>query len=282
MIDHYSVKFRQPGPAVDRAAVADCERQLGITFPQPYVAFLLTCNGGSPSPAYLPGEGRPVKRFYSVGEDGIAENCERLRTAHGVPDNFVPIALLGGREAYMLLDCSDPCAGRLLCWSELKYGFRYQNEEFSNVTTLYLGIAELFFKFGPAKNRMDRDGMFCRLFDASATPGRGSRLAAELVAHGYDVNFVLPMHRHPIFPAIDWEVFSVAATLLSLGTRLDHVDPRHPDATIEQQLLEAQTRWTWLLGVSRANRYETGKGMAKRRLDDIEAALEIIRGRSGK
>lgn len=279
-IDHYELKLRHPGKPVDRAEILAVQRELGLTFPQPHIEFLLAGNGGSPSPAYLPypGQATKVERFYSIGDNGLVQTCQRLREDHGLPADFLPIALLDDEESQLIVKCSGEDAGALYGWIELELGFRFEQKEYSNVRRLYFNIAELPLKFGPAANRKDRDGMFCQLYYASSNPTHGGKLATKYVDEGYDINFVLPTFRHPIFGAIDSEAFGVAVTLLALGTRTTHVDPQHENASVQDRLAEAQKHWHALLQVGRENSYDAGKDMATRRLSDIDSALAMIRG----
>jgi hypothetical protein len=279
-IDHYDVVIRRPGKPVDRDAISSVEQELALIFPQPYVDFLLANNGGSPSQAYLPGPGQgggKVERFYSLGDNGLVQTCQRLRADHGLPTEYLPIALVNG-ESPLLVKCSGEEAGSLYCWFDLEEGFRYEDPDYSNVKRLYFDIAELPRKFGPAKNRKDRDGMYFQLYYASSNPRHGGIMAEKFVEEGYDINFVVPTFWHPIFGAINSEVFGVAVTLLKLGTHATHVDSRYENATIEVRLLDAQQHWNMLLEHSRETKYDTGKRMAARHLSDIASALALIRG----
>jgi hypothetical protein len=282
-IDYYDVILRRPGKPVDRDAISSAERKLALTFPQPYVDFLLVNNGGSPSPAYLTGPGQggtKVERFYSIGEvSGLVETCQQYRAEHGLPADFLPIAQFGDQESLLILKCSGAENGALYSWIELEeLGFRHEDPEYSNVKRLYFDIAELPLKFGPAKNRKDRDGMFFQLYYASSNPRHGGVMAEKYVAEGYDINFVVPTFWHPVFGAINSEAFGVAVTLLNLGTDATHVDSRYENATIEDRLVDAQQHWNMLLEHSRETKYDTGMRMATRHLSDIASALAIIRG----
>ncbi len=279
-IDHYTVKLRRPGQPVDRDVIAAAERELAVAFPQPYVDFLLQNNGGAPSPAYLPypGDATKVERFYSIEETGLVHICRQHRAKNGLASTMLPIAELGGGESVLLLECGGDNVGALYFWIKpAKFGFRYDDPDYSNVGRLYFDIAELFLKFGPAKNRKDRDGMFCQLYYSSTNPAHGGKLATKYVEAGYDINFVLPTFGHPIFGAISGDTFGVAVTMLELGTHTTHTDPLREDATIEELLVAEQERWEGLLEVSRANNYDTGKGMATRRLADIASALALVK-----
>jgi hypothetical protein len=156
-----------------------------------------------------------------------------------------------------------------------EFGFRHNDHEYSNVAKLYFTVHELVEKFGPAKNRKDRDGMFCQLYHASSNPARGPRLANEYAADGYDINFVLPSFRHPIFGAIDAEAYGVAAVFLRLGTRTTHVDFLHDNASVTERLFAAQEHWRGVLQVATENKYAEGIGMAKRNVAKIEEAISI-------
>jgi len=278
IIDHYPFKLRRPGSPVDRDTISASEQQLGVSFPQSYVDVMLAHNGGSPSPAYLPhpGGATKVERIYSIGDNGLVETCLQHRVDHGLPDEFIPIAQLAGQDFLLLMECSAEAPGSLYSWFEPNLGFRFRDEEYSNVTQMYFDVAELPQKFGPAKNRKDRDGMFCQLYAIASNPAQGEKVAANYVDEGYDINFVLPTFRHPIFAAIDSDAFGVAAILLALGTRATHVDPLHSNATVEERLLEAQKRWSGLLEASREDQYTAGVGMATRRLSNIASALATI------
>ncbi len=279
-INHYDLVIRRPGKPVDRDAISSAEQELAITFPQPYVDFLLANNGGSPSPAYLTGPGQggtKVERFYSLGEDGLVQTCQRLRAEHGLRAEFLPIAQFGETESLLLLKCSSEDAGALYCWIEVEeLGFRYEDPDYSNVKRLYFDIAELPRKFGPAKNRKDRDGMFFQLSHASSNPRHGGIMAEKFVKEGYDINFVVPNFWHPIFGSINSEEFGVAVTFLKLGTRTTHVDSRYDNATIEDRLVDAQEHWNGLLEHSRGTKYDTGIRMATRHLSNIASALALI------
>lgn len=278
-IDHYELILRRPGKPVDREAILATERELALTFPQPYVEFLRASNGGSPSPAYLPypGQAAKVEKFYSIGDHGLVQTCQRHRTESGLPAGFLPIAQFGDKESLLLLKCLGEDDGALYSWTEVELGFRHEDPEYSNVKRLYFDIAELPLKFGPAKNRKDRDGMFFQLYYASSNPKQGGIMAEKYVEEGYDINFVVPTFCHPVFGAINSEAFGVAAILLSLGAHATHVDSRYENATIEEQLVAAQEHWNGLLEGSRETNYDTGQRMARRHLSDIASALAIIR-----
>ena len=278
VLDHYAVKFRRTGPSLSESDVSACESHLGVSFPAPYSRFLLEYNGGSPSPAYLPfpGCGAKVKRFFSIADNDLVDKCEQDRRDHSLPNQFVPIAELGETDSFLVLDCSAASAGTLLTWCELDEGFRYRDAEYSNASELYYSIDQLFLKFGPAKNREDRDGMFCRFYYSSAAPQHGPKLATAFVKVGYDINFVLPTFRHPIFGAIDSEAFGVAATLLELGTATDHLDPLHGNASIAERLTDAFDKWHGLLEVTIQNKYAAGQSIAERRIAGIESSLQAL------
>ena len=285
IIEHYDLKLRRSGKPVSRNDIANAERALGVEFPAPYVDFLLANNGGSPSPAYLPypGASWKIDRFFPIDDTGLVSICQKHRAENGLVNSMVPIAEFGDVEddddeaTVLLLECAGPDVGALSSWCNPKqFGFRYNDPEYSNVGRLYFDISELPRKFGPAKNRKDPDGMFCQLYYASSLPAHGSRLAKKFVDEGYDINFVLPTFEHPIFGAINYDAFGVAATFLALGTSISHVDPRHENATVYEQLLDAQNRWQRTLEFGNKSGFDTVKGMAKRRLADIAKAMAII------
>ncbi|TWT56621.1 SMI1/KNR4 family protein [Allorhodopirellula solitaria] len=278
IIDSYDVKFRRTGKPVAESEILDCEAELELTFPLPYAEFLRQHNGGSPSPAYLPFPGSPTKvqRFLSISDRDLVDTCKRHRSDSGLPDQFVSIAELDDSESYLVLDCSPMNHGRLLFWVYVDEGFRLNDSEYSNATELYFSIDNLFKTFGPAKNREDLDGMFCRLYYSSSDPRNGPKIATALVDAGYDINFVLPTFRHPIFGSIDSEAFGVAETLLKLGTSSSHLDPLHDNASIADRLADAFRHWNGLSDATIENKYQPGQTMAKRNIANIESAMMAL------
>ncbi len=280
MIEHYELKITRSGDPLDRTSIARAESELGVQFPQPYVDLLLHSNGGVPSPAYIPypGEANKIDRFYRIGSDGLVQACTHHRAKNGLPDHMLAVAELDGGDSLLLLQCAGVDVGALFFWVQpSKFGFRHNDPEYSNVARLYFTVHELAEKFGPAKNREDRDGMFCQLYYASSNPTHGPKLANKYAADGYDINFVLPSFRHPVFGAIDAEAYGVAAVFLRLGTRTTHVDHLHDNASVSERLLAAQEHWQGLLQISTENKYGTGIGMAKRHLAKIEEAISIAK-----
>lgn len=278
MIDSYDVKFRRSGKPLADSDILGCAAELELTFPEPYADFLRHHNGGSPSPAYLPFRGSPTKvqRFLAIADGDLVDTCERQRSDSGLPDQFISIAELDDSESFLVLDCSPMNHGRLLFWVYVEEGFRLNDPEYSNTTELYFSINSLFTKFGPAKNREDIDGMFCRLYYSSSDPRNGPKIATALVDAGYDINFVLPTFRHPIFGSIDSEAFGVAETLLKLGTSSSHLDPLHDDASIPERLDDAFKHWNGLLDATVASKYQPGQAMAKRNIANIESAIVAL------
>ncbi len=277
MLDHYELKLKQCGPKVDEAAIATAERHLGMSFPKAYREFLLANNGGVPSPGYIPypGRGTHISRFFPIDE--MVAVCKQHRNQNRLPDNILSVAELAGDDSVLLMHCEAIDAGALFLWVKPnKYGFRQNDLEYDNVGRLYFTVDELTKKFGPAKDRQDRDGMFCQLSYASSNPTHGPKLARKYVADGYDINFVLATFRHPIFGAIDSDAFGVACTFLELGTKAAHKDPLHDNASVADRLLDARTHWDQLLRVATGDNYETGIGMAKRRLSSIDAAISVV------
>lgn len=275
VLDSYAVKFRRTGKPLTESDVSACSAELGLTFPQPYADFLLKHNGGSPSPAYLtyPGSATKVQRFFSISDGDLVNRCQHHRADHCLPSQFVPIAELDDSDSFLLLDCSPANCGVLLTWIELDEGFRHRDAEYSNAVDLYFPVDELFSKFGPAKNREDRDGMFCRLYYSSSDPRNGPTLATAFVDAGYDINFVLPTFRHPIFGAIDSDTFGMAETLIAIGTASTHVDPLHDCASVAERLSDALMHWTEMLEATTENKYPPGQEMAKRNITNIESAM---------
>jgi|GEM_PF-2571077 len=278
MIDSYDVKFRRAGKPLADSEILACAAALELTFPEPYAEFFRHHNGGSPSPAYLPFPGSPTKvqRFLAIADGELVDTCKRQRSDSGLPDQFISIAELDDPESFLVLDCSPMNHGRLLFWVYVEEGFRLNDPEYSNTTELYFSIDNLFTKFGPAKNREDLDGMFCRLYYSSSDPRNGPKIATALVDAGYDINFVLPTFRHPIFGSIDSEAFGVAETLLKLGTSSSHLDPVHDDATITDRLADALKHWNGLLDTTIENKYQPGQAMAKRNIANIESAMVAL------
>lgn len=276
VIEHYKLKFKKPGPPIDEVAIVAVEEALRVKLPQAYRKLLLANNGGVPSPAYIPypGEGTKIRRFYSMDE--IASVATQHRTENGLPDSMLPVAELDG-DAFVLLQCGGTDNGALFFWvNAVRYGFRQHDPDYDNVARLYFAVDQLATKFGPAKNRQDRDGLFCQLYYASSNAVHGPKLASKYVANGYDINFVLPTFRHPVFGAIDSEAFGVACALLRLGTHATHVDPQHENALVLDRLVDAQENWERMLRVTTENKYDTGIGMAKRRLAHITEAISLV------
>lgn len=109
----------------------------------------------------------------------LVETCQRQRADHGLPNHFVSIAELDDLDTFLVLDCSPANQGRLLRWFELDEGFRHRDAEYSNATDLYFAVDQIFSKFGPAKNRRDRDGMFCQLYYSCSDPRNGQTQPCE-------------------------------------------------------------------------------------------------------
>ena len=278
MIDSYDVKIRRSGKPLADSDILACAAELDLKFPEPYADFLRHHNGGAPSPAYLPFPGSPTKvqRFFAIADGDLVDTCERQRSDSGLPDQFISIAELDDSESFLVLDCSPMNHGRLLFWVYVEEGFRLNDPEYSNTTELYFSIDNLFTKFGPAKNREDLDGMFCRLYYSSSDPRNGPKIATAFVDAGYDINFVLPTFRHPIFGSIDSEAFGVAETFLKLGTSTSHLDPLHDDASITDRLDDALEHWNGLLDATIENKYKPGQAMAKRNIANIESAMVAL------
>lgn len=273
-MEHYELKFRRSGVPLDRKSIAAAERELGLAIPQPYVELLLRTNGGNPSPAYLPypGQATKVDHFYPIDE--LVKVCWHHRAESGLPADLLPIAELDDGDSVVLLDCAETDAGALFFWVKpSKFGFRRNDPDYDNLAQLYFKVDLLDQKFGPATNRNDRDGMFCQLYYASSNPAQGSKLASKYTADGYDINFVPPTFRHPIFGAIDAEAYDVAATFIGLGTASTHTDPLHDHASVTKRLFTEQKRWQGMLEASTEEKYNTGIGMAKRRLGQIAEAI---------
>lgn len=62
-LDVQAVSFSERAPETNELAVARLERELSVRFPDDYRSFLLTVNGGRPSPSHL--------RFEHAGETDI-------------------------------------------------------------------------------------------------------------------------------------------------------------------------------------------------------------------
>ncbi len=264
------------GPQLTQANIAACANTLGLQFPKAYVRFLLAQNGGVPTPAYLPLpgiDGIMIERFLSIGDGGLADVCLHLRESHGLPDHLIPIVATSENDSFVLLSCREADSGKLVSWDEIESGFEYDEDGFGNAKDFYGSIDTLFTLFGPAKDRIDFPGLFCKLYYSSTDPRHGPPLARKLVAAGYDINYVLPSLRHPIFGSIDGEEFGVAEVLLELGTSLTHRDPLHENATIGERLADAETNWKMMLDTTTQNKYRPGMDMAKRKLKKIEGAM---------
>ena len=277
--DGYAVRYRDAGRPLDAGDLDRCQRELGLDFPSAYREFLLDQNGGRPTPrcflinhAVSP----QIERFHSVDSTDpstdVRHECERLRADFKMPPAYIPIARTVG-DGGLLVSCAGNEIGRLYYWPRMEDGFRMNDPEFDTVTRLYFGIEELPDKLGPARNREDRDALFFRLYWAASIPQSGAKTAEQLVRAGYDINFVIAGFRHPVFAAIDCDAFSVAEKLIALGTRRDHADPRHADATVVDRLSESLAWWKNRLGEH--NRGETIYEMAARRVSAIESALAV-------
>lgn len=282
MINHYELKFTQRGPSLKPEDFDSIERVLELSLPPAYRNLLLECNGGKPSPAFLagPGVGSKVNYFLSIGHDDPHRNlgnlASNLREERGLPANYLPIAFLS-EETYLILDCSELRSGHLYYWFDIEKGFRINEPYFENVSKPYFSIDEMTKKLGPAKNRLDRDGMFFHLCHISTNPQNGPKTARSLVDAGYDINLVLSPYRHPIFEAIDADAYIVAETLLKLGTNSNHLDTLYDDSSVSERIETELECWQWLLETSTKNRYGTGKNTAHRHVECLRRCAELTK-----
>jgi hypothetical protein len=143
----------------------------------------------------------------------------------------------------------------------------------SNVWPLSYSIGDIPAKLGPLRNREDMDGLFSRLFWVAGYAATGVRVARQLVSAGYDVNFVLPHCRHPVFVALDCHAFGMAQALVELGTRADHKDD---DGSTLLTRLQRDREW-WHDRLTDPSASKSIKSIAKRSIQAIEASLEALR-----
>lgn len=108
-------------PATE-AEIANCERLIGRSIPEPYRSFLLRYNGGEPQPYTFERKtenGRrllaQVRAFVGVHDDydGIANIAEMYRGR--VPPDLFPIATEAGGNL-VLLGTSGERTGRIYYW----------------------------------------------------------------------------------------------------------------------------------------------------------------------
>lgn len=243
VVDHYEIRFRGGGPPLNDADLDECESRLSIRLPSGYRSLLLKQNGGRPAPGAFLGRcgALSIERLYSVrgtsSESDLVSVALREREDFRLPIERLPIGRTreGGD---LLLDCTPESGGVLLYWGQRDEGFRENDPVFSNVETLYFPVDELLRKLGPPKNRRDRDGLFRELYTLSSRPAQGSKFARECVALGYDINFVLPGFRHPVFAALDADAFQVVLVLVELGTSAALTDPHHGGMPLPERVRE--------------------------------------------
>jgi uncharacterized protein (TIGR02996 family) len=129
--DH--VRFTGSGPRLTRDALAAAEQHLGVTFPDPYRAFLLNYNGGKPDPfEFQLKRQESFERVYDFGavttrgtKDDTVVNLSQQIWALGGPaaaGSAVYVAwdpFCGSHSArrYLLCTAGDR-AGRILAWED--------------------------------------------------------------------------------------------------------------------------------------------------------------------
>lgn len=146
-------KVRGSLPPVSEARLAAVQNSLKIELPEEYLAFLRTCNGGSPQPD---GFRRPrakeplvyVHRFLEVSNDedaSLVENFKLYKRKHRwLPENLVPIATDPG-GSLICLSVAGKDRGGVYFWDHEQASERELNDpsDYEDVTL----IAKSFDKF---------------------------------------------------------------------------------------------------------------------------------------
>jgi len=103
------IEIRSKNPPLDEQHVVALEATMGATIPEPYRTFLLTYNGGSPTPDVIVIDGAPFKStdiqvFYGIGT--IHETSEiswSLEVRTGCLENkLLPIACDSGGNFFVI------------------------------------------------------------------------------------------------------------------------------------------------------------------------------------
>lgn len=280
--DGYKVRIQDTGPPITDRDLDACEEQLQVRLPQDYRELLLRTNGGVPRPGGMVYKGAAIRleRLYSVASplpDGdVIAVCQRLRGKHDLPANFIAVAKAEGDTNFVLVDCLSTPPGKLYYWLMAELGFVTAGDESPNVWALSYSVGDIPGKLGPQRKREDVDGLFSRLFWIAGNPQNGSKIIREFVAAGYDINFVLPNCKHPVFIALLGHAYSVVQTMVELGTRPDHVDEKN--VTLRNRLHQ-DLAW-WRDRLAERKKGETVFETARRNIRAIEAALSVFGERS--
>ena len=115
------VHLTKQAPAVSRGEIEAFEKRQGISLPDAYKTFLLTTNGGEPTPDRLiisgwRGKSTCVSRFFGLSEGGHYDLEKSLSGVEDyVPTGFVPIAEDSGGNL-LCLGIKDTHAGKVFFW----------------------------------------------------------------------------------------------------------------------------------------------------------------------
>ena len=245
------IKFVGGGPRTTDAQLDQCEKALRIKLPPSYRALLLTENGGKPTPGYFLNQGGDpieVQMLLAVGHEvesfDLASATKKLRERNNAPNWFLPIAQLQN-DITLLLAVSRKDAGNLYIWGSKKDGFRLNDPVYSNVTKIWFRIDELLQKLGRKTGRKDPDAYFFKVTYHASDDRNGPLTVRKAIDQGYDINYVPHGFRHPIFSAIDGFASNhrvnskMVELFLNLGTRTEHVDIYHDNATVVDYLQSA-------------------------------------------
>lgn len=142
------IEIKKSKNAFDKAALVNLETEYGFKFPQEYIEFLRTYNGGRPEGniVKLPEceiESFLIDTFFGVNQDNNNNIVHQFRTLQGrIPKECIPIAYVEGGNV-ICMNLSSQKYGYIYLWDhelELAYG------EAITVDNMYF-IAETFTKF---------------------------------------------------------------------------------------------------------------------------------------
>jgi uncharacterized protein (TIGR02996 family) len=139
--DH--VRFRDTGPALTGADLDRIERQLGITIPMEYLAFLLNYNGGVPEPGQFllegdePEEHREVQWLLRIGAEGpgsnlpleqVVTNLRRADAPGPMPHDLLPIGEPATQDDVLFIGIAGNQQGRVYYFNDYFFSYDAENQ----------------------------------------------------------------------------------------------------------------------------------------------------------
>jgi uncharacterized protein (TIGR02996 family) len=127
------IRFRDSGPALTSADLDRIERQLNVTLPTQYRAFLLNYNGGVPEPGQFllegqePEERHKVEWLWGIGADGprislplerVATNLRRAGAPDPVNQGLLPLGYLATLDDMLVISIAGDQQGRVYYFND--------------------------------------------------------------------------------------------------------------------------------------------------------------------